>query len=169
VIRQASKMKRHKGKLRMDTALNLVSLMDIFTILLLFLLVQSSAEEVLPASKTLQLPLSLSRVYHKPSVTVFVTRDEIVVEGIKVGKVEEILRNPELAIAELEKELSFQTQKTLQIARYNPSVRFEGRVTIMGDRDIPFALLKKVMVSCSRSGYPHIALAVIQREKVSDS
>ncbi len=165
MTRRPSQVKRHRGKLRMDTALNLVSLMDIFTILLLFLLVQSSAEEVLPATESLKLPLSTAQAHAKAAVTVFVTGEQIVVEGMKAADVAEVLRSADPGIPGLEKELVYQAKKTLEIAKANPSVVFQGKVTIMGDREIPFALLKKVMVACSRAGYPNIALAVLQKEK----
>jgi biopolymer transport protein ExbD len=139
--------------------------MDIFTILLLFLLVQSSTEEVLSASEALHLPVSTSEAYHKKAVTILLTREQIAVEGVSVGEVSEILRDPGPWIPGLEKELLFHARKTQAISRANPSVEFMGKVTIMGDREIHFAILKKVMATCSKAGYPNIALAVLQKEK----
>ena len=61
--------------------LNLVSLMDIFTILVFFLLVNSAQVEVLPNAKDLQLPESIAEQKARENVVIMVTADQILVQG----------------------------------------------------------------------------------------
>lgn len=156
-----SKAKRHKHKFPMTTGLNLVSLMDIFTILLLFLLIHVSGEGMegqLP--ETVNLPLSTSTAKPEPATTVLVTNDDILLEGEKIAAVQDVLNDRNNSIAALEKELSYQSK---DIEAGDESKR---KIIIMGDKTIPFTLLKKVMYSCSKAGYSVITLAVIQREDI---
>lgn len=156
-----SRVKRHKYKFRMDTGLNLVSLMDIFTILLLFLLIHVSGEaEEIPLPEIVNLPLSTSITRPEPTTTVYITPDEILVDYKKVASVKDVLQAEEVYIHSLERAL--QTQAMSEDEGDNS----KGKVIIMGDKAIPFTLLKKVMYSCARAGYPVITLAVIQKGEI---
>jgi biopolymer transport protein ExbD len=147
--------------------LSLISLMDIFTILLLFLLVHLSGEEiVLPSSEALQLPASTAQKLPRPNLTVMVTDKDILVEGKSVMKVSEALRQESATLPPVKQELIRLAERTKQIAKQNPSVTFTGHITVMGDRKIPFQLLRKIMTTCAQAEFPHIALAVIQKDKV---
>lgn len=154
-----SRTKRHKYKFKMDTGLNLVSLMDIFTTLVFFLLIHVSGEgESLPIPDIVKLPISTSTNRPAPAPVVYVTADKILVGDKKIADVGSVLESAEASIKDLEKELSSQT------TGMKGDTKPERKIIIMGDKTIPFALLKKVMVSCSNAGYPVITLAVIQRE-----
>src|SRR3990170_2577224 len=154
-----SRTKRHKYKFRMDTGLNLVSLMDIFTTLVFFLLIHVSGEgESLPIPDIVKLPVSTSTDMAAPAPVVYVTMDKILVGNKLIADAGTVLDSTEASIEDLEKELSSQT------AGMKEGARPERKIMIMGDKTIPFVLLKKVMVSCSNAGYPVITLAVIQRE-----
>lgn len=154
-----SRVKRHKSKFSIDTGLNLVSLMDIFTILLLFLLIHVSGEsEEIPLPEIVSLPASTATARPEPVTTVYVTAKEILVEDKKVADVRDVLGGKDMPIAGLERELSHQAEKS------RPEDESKGKVIIMGDKSIPFTLLRRVMNSCARAGYPAITLAVIQKE-----
>lgn len=154
-----SRTKRHKHKFRMNTGLNLVSLMDIFTTLVFFLLIHVSGEgESLPIPDIVKLPISTSTDRPAPAPVVYVTTDRILVGDKLIADAGDVLNSPEDSIDSLEKELSSQA------AGLKKDATFRGKIMIMGDQAIPFTLLKKVMVSCSKAGYPVITLAVIQRE-----
>ena len=75
--------KRHKA----GGTLNLVSLMDIFTILVFFLLVNSSDVEVLPNAKDIQLPESIAEQKAKETVVILIGEENIIVQGTPVAKV----------------------------------------------------------------------------------
>lgn len=155
-----SRVKRHKSKFSMDTGLNLVSLMDIFTTLVFFLLIHVSGEsETIPLPEIVSLPASTATARPEPVTTVYVTTKEILVENKKVAEVRDVLGGKDTSIIEgLERELSSQTGKV------KVEAKSKGKVIIMGDQSIPFTLLRRVMSSCSKAGYPVITLAVIQKE-----
>jgi len=147
--------------------LSLISLMDIFTILLLFLLVHVAGEEVaLPSSEELKLPASTAQKLPRPTVMVMVTEKEILVEGKRVMGVKEALQGEDSILLPVKQELTRLAERTRKIAKQNPAVMFTGNITVMGDRKIPFQLLKKIMTTCAQADFSHIALAVIQKDEV---
>lgn len=155
-----SRVKRHKQKFTMDTGLNLVSLMDIFTTLVFFLLIHVTGEgESVQAPGTVNLPLSISTQRPAPAPTIVITPDEILVENKKVADVRDVINNKKASITEVEQELSYHARGVKE------GTDLKGRVIIMGDKTIPFTLLKKVMYSCSKAGYPVITLAVIEKNQ----
>jgi biopolymer transport protein ExbD len=149
--------KRHKAA----GALNLVSLMDIFTILVFFLLVNSSEVEVLPNAKDIQLPESIAEQKAKESVVILIGEEDIIVQGTPIVKVSDVMRRRGNDIPELRQALLSQNDRVL---RKEAQDDIAGReVTIMGDKDIPYRLLKKVMATCTASEYGKISLAVLQK------
>ncbi len=149
--------KRHKAA----GALNLVSLMDIFTILVFFLLVNSSEVEVLPNAKDIQLPESIAEEKAKESVVILIGEENIIVQGTPIVKVSDVMRRRGNDIPELRQALLSQNDRVL---RKEAQDDIAGReVTIMGDKDIPYRLLKKVMATCTESEYGKISLAVLQK------
>jgi len=77
--------KRHERGKKLG-ALNLVSLMDIFTILVFFLLVNSSDVEELPNAKDIQLPESIAEAKASESVVILIREEFIIVQGTPVAK-----------------------------------------------------------------------------------
>jgi len=155
--RMEQRHKRHKA----GGALNLVSLMDIFTILVFFLLVNSSDVEVLPNAKDIQLPESIAEEKAKESVVILIGEENIIVQGTPIVKVSDVMRRRGNDIPELRQALLSQNDRVL---RKEAQDDIAGReVTIMGDRDIPYRLLKKVMATCTDSEYGQISLAVLQK------
>lgn len=156
--RRMEKMhKRHKA----GGSLNLVSLMDIFTILVFFLLVNSSDVQVLPNDKDIQLPESIADQKAKETVVILIGEESIIVQGKPVVQVSDVMRRRGNDIPELRQALLSQNDRVL---RREAQDDIAGReVTIMGDRDIPYRLLKKVMATCTESEYGQISLAVLQK------
>jgi len=152
-------MEKHH-KRRGTGGLNLISLMDIFTILVFFLLVNSQDVEVLPNAKDLQLPESYSEQRARENVVIMVTADQVLVQGRLVADVKDVMSRDAIVIPALEKELRLQTQRLL---RKDSEAGIENReVTIMGDRELPYSLLKRIMASCTAAEYGKISLAVTQ-------
>ena len=161
--RMAKHHKRNKGG-----AMNLVSLMDIFTILVFFLLVNSSDVQTLPNTKDLQLPESIAEDKAKETVVILIGEVDIIVQGVRVAKVADVMQIKGNDIPELREALKSQNDRVL---RREAQEDIAGReVTIMGDKDIPYRLLKKVMATCTESDYGRISLAVLQKssEKLDD-
>lgn len=157
---RAARMDRHHARHKKGT-LNLVSLMDIFTILVFFLLVNSSDVEVLPNAKDVQLPESIAEQKARETVVVLVTDDELLVQGRVVARIPEIMARDGIIIPELRAALVSQTDRVL---REDAKDDIENReVTIMGDKEIPYRLLKKVMATCTDADYGQLSLAVLQK------
>ncbi len=154
-------MERRHNRGKTGVALNLVSLMDIFTLLVFFLLVNSSDVDVLPNAKDIQLPESIAEVKANESVVILISETHIIVQGTPVALVKDVMSRKGNDIPELRQALKSQNDRVL---RREAQDDIAGReVTIMGDKDIPYRLLKKVMATCTESDYGRISLAVLQK------
>ncbi len=162
-IRMDRRHKRHKAL----PTINLVSLMDIFTILVFFLLVNSSNNQQPPNNKTIELPKSVAEQLPKETLTVMVTENDIIVNGRPVEKVSTIMNSATDTIPALQQELLFQARKSA--APVNEFGIAEREVTIMGDKDIPYKLLRRIMMTCSKSEYSRISLAVLRKTEGKES
>ena len=150
--RHSRRLQRRQDKIRRRPLLNLVALMDVFTILVFFFLVHSSDVTQDAASDLITLPESLASQMPRQTVVVTITKGEILVQGDQVATVSSALRSEE-EIGVLRNALRKQDDSSAEAKE----------VTIMGDKSIPFELLKKVMVTCARAGYERISLSVLQR------
>jgi biopolymer transport protein ExbD len=159
--RRARRMERHHQRTGGRSAINLVSLMDIFTILVFFLLVNSSDGEVLPTLKSVELPESIAEEKPRETVVVMVTGEDILVHGKIVASVKQLLQQPESTSPQLRQALDEINSRALRASAHNDISRREA--TIMGDREIPYRLLKKVMATCTEAGFGRISLAVLQK------
>ena len=158
---RAKRMEKHHKRNKGAGSLNLVSLMDIFTILVFFLLVNSSDVETLPNTKDLQLPESIAEEKAKESVVIMISEEDILVQGVAIARVTDVLATTGNDIPALREALKSQNDRVLRRAAQDD---IAGRaVTIMGDKDIPYRLLKKVMATCTESDYGQISLAVLQK------
>ena len=165
---RAKRMDKHHKRNKGAGALNLVSLMDIFTILVFFLLVNSSDVETLPNTKDLQLPESIADQKAKETVVILIGETDIIVQGTPVAKIADVMKIKGNDIPALREALVSQNDRVL---RRESQEDIAGReVTIMGDKEIPYRLLKKVMATCTASDYGQISLAVLQKssEKLGD-
>lgn len=166
--RRAKRMDRHHRRSKHHVELNIVALMDIFTLLVFFLLVNVSTGETLPTAKAVKLPESVAEQAPKITLTVIVSDKDIVVDGRKIADVSAVLGTTTDVIPALKTELELQTKLMLK----RPSADgkpFNGEITIMGHKDIPYRLLKKIMVTCTTAQYGNIKLAVTQKGEKSKS
>jgi biopolymer transport protein TolR len=159
--RRARRMQRHYGRMHRPGGLNLVSLMDIFTILVFFLLVNSSEGEILPSTRNNELPESIAEQKPRRNVVVTVTERDILVQGTVVARVADVENTSDNIIEGLQKALESQDQRRL--LRSGAEMSPAPEVTIMGNKRIPFQLLRKVMATCTEAGYGSISLAVMQK------
>jgi biopolymer transport protein ExbD len=140
--------------------LNLVSLIDVFTILIFFLLSSATEVEILPSTKAVKLPQSVAQKNPKDTVVVVVSATDILVQGRKVADVAQVLASEGDLIDTLKAELELQSTKKVVRAENQQQSQ---TVTIMGDKDIPYRLLRKVMATCARANYSDISFAVNRR------
>ncbi|WP_340678027.1 biopolymer transporter ExbD [Paraglaciecola sp.] len=161
---RAMRMERHHRRMAKDSKLSLVSLMDIFTILVFFLMLNASDVQVLQNSKSVVLPESTAKQAATETLVLMVNNNELLLQGRKLATVAAIMARPEELIPELTAELAYQGTKAPTAAvdeqgstQENPT---DKAITIMGDKDIPYALLKRIMQTCAQAGFTNISLAV---------
>jgi len=159
--KRAQRMEQRHDRGKKLGSLNLVSLMDIFTILVFFLLVNSSDVQTLPNAKDIQLPQSIAEQKARETVVILIGEEDILVQGTAIARVDEVLRLKGNDIPQLRQALMSQNDRVLRREAQEDIVGRE--VTIMGDKDIPYRLLKKVMATCTESDYGQISLAVLQK------
>jgi len=141
--------------------MNLTSLMDVFTILVFFLLVNSSSTDVLQTPKRITLPDSVVEEKPRESVVIFVSPDEVTVQGEPVARVADILAMPGQNIESIGERLTELSDNIIGLKTRTVSESQE--VTILADRSVPFSVVKKVMSTCTSRGYGRISLAVLQK------
>lgn len=159
-------IKRRKRKQRRRSAttpLRMTSMMDILTVLLLFLLKSFVVEgEVITPVPGVDLPESTSDTSPAESVVVAIFDDTIMLDGRVVSRVSAAVASSDLLIPALASGLSHNLEQGLAIAeRRGDAGDFVPKVAIQGDQDISFEVLQRVMFTCNQSGYDDIALAVI--------
>jgi len=137
--------------------LNLVSLIDIFTILIFFLLINTGVADVLPNSKSIKLPESTAEKLPRETVVVLISQNDIVVEGRKVAAVSDVIDVEADVIPSLKAELDVLASRQVIRAENEASKR---AITIMGDKEIPYRLLRKVMMTCARAEFTDVSFAV---------
>ncbi|MBL8330431.1 MAG: biopolymer transporter ExbD [Rubrivivax sp.] len=148
--------------------MNLVALIDIFTILIFFLLSSAAGVELLNSPKTVKLPESTAEKAPRETVVVVVAGDDILVDGRRVATVSAALAEAGDEIAGLKTELQGVASRRVVNAAANADVRAASRaVTLMADKDIPYRLLRKLMVTCSQAEFADVSFAVRQQLKVS--
>jgi len=158
VKRQARKARRTKK----DATLNLVSLMDIFTIMVFFLMMNQSDVEVMN-NDDITLPDSVTQAQPLNTVNLMVSGSDIIVQGRLVASVKDVLAMPleQELIPELQKELSYLASKTQASAM---ELELGRPITIMGDKGIPYKVLKRIMATCQKAKYTQISLAAQKKE-----
>jgi biopolymer transport protein ExbD len=134
--------------------------MDIFTILVFFLLVNSSDVEVLTNDKNLELPVSIAEQKPQETLVVMVSDSAILVNGRKIADIGDAVTSKERIIEDLKTELEYQASR--KPYRDEEAAKLGRDVNIMADKATPYALLKKIMATCAKSEYRNIALAVSQ-------
>jgi biopolymer transport protein ExbD len=162
---RAKRMARHHSRAR-PASLSLVSLMDIFTILVFFLLVNQAEVQALDVPKNISLPESLSNQRPAETVVVMVTPQAVLVQGQPVASIADIEASPDLVVVPLRDALKAQSDRILRAAA---RADIAGReVTVLGDKTVPYRILKKIMLTCTSADYGKVSLAVLQKEEAVD-
>jgi len=158
-MKKNSRRVKRMGRSRKKTpGMNLTSLMDVFTILVFFLLANSASNEALEAPRAITLPSSVVETKPKETVVVLVTQEYILVQGTVVADTNEVIRSKAIIVEGIKKELLLQRSRLIGAAATEAP-----EVNVLADRKIPFSLLKKIMSSSTSAGYSKISLAVIQK------
>jgi biopolymer transport protein ExbD len=160
------RIKRHRkraNKVEGGSHMTLVPFIDMLTILVVFLLVHTSDVDVLPNTKNISIPESLSEKKPRPTVVVMITKEDLLVDGRSIATLADLLRSDETVIQPLKRALQGQADRVLADAAKDDIK--EREVTILGDRTTPYSILRKVMATCTEADYGKVSLAVIERER----
>ena len=158
---QERRRKRHRGA----SHFALVPFIDMMTILVVFLLAHTAEVDILPNTKNISIPQSLSERKPDAAVVVMVTKDSVFVDGKLVGSIAELVANPGPVFAPLKSALMAQNDLALGAAQKTDISKRE--VTIMGDKATPYSVLKKIMLTCSDAEYGKVSFAVVERERAA--
>ena len=154
------KRAERRGRNQTMVDMNLVSLIDVFTILIFFLLSNSGGVETLPSPKAVQLPESVAEKSPRETLVVVVSGTEILVDGRRVASVADVLGTEGDLIVPLKAELDLQAGR--QVIRKENEAQ-SRQLTIMGDKEIPYRLLRKIMFTSARTNFSDVSFAVRQR------
>lgn len=161
------RIKRHRkrgNKVEGGNHMTLVPFIDMLMILTVFLLVHNSDVDILPNTKSISIPMSLSDKKPRPSVVVMITREDLLVDGKAIAKVSDVINSQNPVIQPLKRALQSQADTVLTGAAQQDIK--DREVTIMGDKNTPYSVLKKIMATCTDADYGKVSLAVVEREGV---
>jgi len=161
----AARLKRHRkpgrrGGLHGMTAL--IPMIDMLMILVVYLLVHAADYEVLPNTKSIQIPLSASETKPRETVTVLITKETIFVNGVALADVAELRARRDAVIEPLRKVLRAEADKRILKDRDDPT---SHEVTVLADKDLPYSFLKTILSTCTAAEYGKVSLAVLERER----
>ena len=160
-MRSSRRIKR-MGRNRMKISkMNLTSLMDVFTILVFFLLVNSGSVEVLDTPKEVSLPESRVETKPRETVVIFISPTEVLVQGQLVALVDEIIEDKTSVLDPIAARLA--QLKESVIGTNTLAVANSQEVTILADKSVPFTVIKTIMSTCTSEGFENVSLAVTQK------
>jgi biopolymer transport protein ExbD len=152
-------MSRNRVKI---TKMNLTSLMDVFTILVFFLLVNSGSVEILEAPKNMTLPEARAEEKPRETVVIFVSPEDVLVQGKVVARVADILDGQSDMVEPITSRLA-EIRDNI-VGPSTLAVAGSQEVTILADKSVPFIVIRKIMSACTGEGYENVSLAVIHKD-----
>jgi len=141
---------------------SLIPMIDMLTILVVYLLVHAADYEILPNTKSIQIPQSVSESKPRETVTVMITKEALFVNGTELASVAELRDRPEPVIEPLKQVLVSEAGKRLLKDKDDP---ISHEVTVLADKDLPYSFLKKILSTCTAAEYGKVSLAVLERER----
>jgi biopolymer transport protein TolR len=161
VMTASDKRAHRRAKRGASMDMNLVALIDVFTILIFFLLSSASGVETLISPKAVDLPVAGVEKEPKPTVLLVVSGDDIVIDGRRVASVREVEASSADTIPALQAELQLLGQRTAVLAENKAD---QQAVTIMADKQMPYSLLRKLMFTCARANFADVSFAVRKKD-----
>ena len=162
-MKNSRRMKRMSRNRPRVVQIPLTSLMDVFTTLVFFLVMNQGATEVLETPNQITLPDSAAEQKPRETVVIFVSADEVTVQGEAVVRVADIQATDRQNIDPIAQRLAQLRENVIGIK--TQIVAESQEVTILADKSVPFSVVKKVMSTCTSQGYARISLAVLQKEE----
>jgi biopolymer transport protein TolR len=159
------RIKRHRQRRHGANHFALIPFIDMMTILVVFLLAHTADVDILPNTKSIAIPQSISDRKPSAAVVVMITRDSVFVDGVLVGSLQDVIANQGPFFAPLKAALMAQNDRSIRSAQQTDIAKRE--VTIMGDKSTPYSVLKKIMLTCSEAEYGKVSFAVVERERAA--
>jgi biopolymer transport protein ExbD len=165
---KAKRLAKHHKRFSAGSKLNLVSLMDIFTILVFFLIVNQSEVRVLQNTKEINLPVSIAEEMPAENVLITVLPLSIMIQERVIWQQKNAITEESNTlnsglIEAIKTELTYLSTKRPVLTDNETD---NGRaVTIIGDASVPYQVLKQIMAACADSDYRNMSLAVKQVAK----
>jgi biopolymer transport protein ExbD len=141
---------------------SLIPMIDMLTILVVYLLVHAADYEILPNTKSIQIPQSMSETKPRETVTVLITKEAMFVNGAEIASVADLRGRPEPVIEQLRRVLVTEAGKRVLKDRDDPT---SHEVTVLADKDLPYSFLKRILSTCTAAEYGKVSLAVLERER----
>jgi biopolymer transport protein TolR len=159
------RIKRHRQRRHGANHFALIPFIDMMTILVVFLLAHTADVDILPNTKNISIPQSLSDRKPSAAVVVMITKESVYVDGQVIGSLNDVVADQGPFFAPLKAALMAQSERSLNTAQKTDISKRE--VTIMGDKSIPYSVLKKIMLTCSEAQYGKVSFAVVERERAA--
>ena len=161
-MRNSRRIKRmSRNRVKMVTKMSLTSLMDVFTILVFFLLVNTGSVQLVESPKDVKLPESFEDSKPRETVVILVSPETVIVQGQVVADVNDILADKQASLEPLAARLAELKENIIGPATL--AVADTQEVTILADKSVPFIVVRRVMSACTGEGYENVSLAVIQK------
>src|SRR5437016_12762134 len=156
--------KFNRAKRGVYAALTLTSLVDVMTIVVIFLLMNFSANgEVLYMSKDIKLPDAYHGAQLERAPVISVSGEAVTFDGRMLLQTSDLEKGDVLNVPELEDALRDEKRRYEQIHQNDPDHPFRGLVNVQADRRIPFRVIKRVMFACNQSGFGNINFAALAK------
>ena len=157
-LKTARKHLEKKAGRSVDCSLNLTPMIDMFVVLVIFLLMTfSTSGEILFIQKDIELPKAEMTDELEQAPVITIGAGNVVIEGNNVGRMDDIAEDENFEIADLAEHLNNLKRNFQQL---HPNQQFAGKIIIQGDKEVTFRVLKKVMFTCTSIGYTNINFAV---------
>jgi biopolymer transport protein ExbD len=141
---------------------SLIPMIDMLMILVVYLLVHAADYEILPNTRSIQIPQSMSESKPRETVTVMITKEALFVNGTELASVAELRSRAEPVIEPLKQVLVAEAGKRLLKDKDDPT---SHEVTVLADKDLPYSFLKTILSTCTAAEYGKVSLAVLERER----
>jgi biopolymer transport protein ExbD len=159
------KVKKNRAEGVKVVKMQITSLVDMMTVLLVFLLKSFSAEgDIMTPSKGLVLPSSTAKKKPEIAFRISITQEDLLVEGSPVVSIDNMMKREDIIVPELAQILDARRKATERIAQNSTNVTFKGEVLIEADKKIQFRTLQRIMYTCGQAGFSNFSLLVLSKE-----
>lgn len=158
MIRTGLKRHARHGRGGGHGPLALVPMIDMLTILVVYLLVHAADTEILPNTRNITIPQSVSQQKPRETTVVTVTREMLYVDGDPVISLVEAAAGADPVVEPLRQALHHRSASVL------PGGDPEREVTVLAEKSLPYSVLRRIIASCSAADYKKVSLAVVERE-----